>query len=272
MGIIRKIKQSIATVKAHKEAPLRVEFILTDYCKLRCRGCTHYSPLAPKEFAPLETLGHAMEQIGCKCGDGLAKAYLMGGETLLYPHLEEAMDLLRRHFPTQELHVFTSGINLPTQPDSFWEALKRNRIILSITRYPVKFDYDALEELCRGKGAEYEIFGDRSADASFFKFGLDPEKKQNGQIAHFRCFNRGCISVVDDKVYPCSVSACVRHLNASHGTRFVHEPGDYILVDDLRSADDLRRLRDHAVPFCSYCRKPEERPYGPSKGEASEWM
>ena len=272
MKIIRKITQAARRWHQLRTMPLRLEFVVTDYCNLNCRGCTHYSPLAIREFAPLEELEKTMAHLGRVCSGGIESAYLIGGETLLYPHLNEAMEALRRHFPSSRLYIFTNGLMIPRMDDAFWAAARRLGFILAITRYPIKFDYDAAIALCAGKGVATEIFGDRADEGSFFRFALDPAKRQNGRMAHFKCFNRGCVSVIGDRVYPCSISACVGHLNKACGTDFRHEKGDFIRVADIKSAADIRRLRDNPVPFCGYCRSPEPMPYAASKRQASEWV
>lgn len=269
---LQKIVNVYRQWKVCRDMPLRLEFVVTDYCNLNCKGCTHYSALAPREFEPLDRLEHSVAHLSQTCGAEVAKAYLIGGETLLYPQLAEAIRMLRRYFPSQELYVFTNGIALPKMNDDFWNAARQCDIIIAVTLYPINFDYDAVLRLCADKCVRTEIFGDRSADNSFFKFGLDPAKKQNGRLAHFRCYQRGCVSVLGDRVYPCSISGCVKHLNRAFGTSFKHETGDWIDVDSVRSAKDIYRLRSKPVPFCRYCTKAVEVKYGPSRRDKSEWV
>lgn len=270
--IFSKISNFIHTVKAHRRMPLRLEFVLSDYCNLNCKGCTHYSPLAVKEFESIETLERDAGHLGGAVGNDISEVYLIGGETLLYPHLPEAMDILRKHFPQCRISLFTNGLLLPRMDNRFWEAVRRNKIVIAMTIYPIPFDYEAAKELCVRQGAEYSIFGDRRTEGSFLRFGLDPTKSQNGRMSHFKCFNRGCISIVDGKVYPCSISACVKHLNRACGTDFKHMPGDWLDVADITSAKQIKKLRDRAVPFCSYCHpNPTVTEYGPSKRDKHEW-
>ncbi len=273
MNIFSKIIRAVRHERDMRKAPLRVEFVLSDYCNLNCKGCTHYSPLAPKKFETLDTLRRTMAHIGRVAGSGISKAYLIGGETLLYPHLEEAMELLRANFPSQQLYIFTNGLIIPRMSDSFWETARRNDIILGVTRYPIKFDYDSAIALAKSKGVRVEVFADRSDDHSFFRYALDPRGHRNRAIAHLKCDNRGCLSVVGDRLYPCSISGCVHHLNNAFGTKFTHRPGDYIEVKDIRSVDDIRRLRDRPVPFCEYCiLPPNPVTHAPSNRTPDEWI
>ncbi|MDE7110980.1 MAG: 4Fe-4S cluster-binding domain-containing protein [Muribaculaceae bacterium] len=256
-----------------RRMPLRLEFVLTDTCNLNCKGCTHYSPLAPKEFADLELMERNMEHLAAVCGDEVQSLYLIGGETLLYPQLIEVMEALRRHFPSRDLYIFTNGIALPKMDDRFWATASRLGFIIAITRYPIRFDYDAAIELCRSNGVRTEVFGDRSLADTFFKFALDPEKKQNPRLSHFKCYNRGCLSVVGDRLYPCSISGCVSHLNRATGTDFRHSQGDYLQIDRITSVKQIFNLRNKPVPFCGYCIQPARSVgYGPSRRDKFEWV
>lgn len=270
-NLFGRISQAIRRWKELRSMPLRLEFVLSDYCNLNCRGCTHYSPLAPREFEPLDILERNMAHLSSVCGEKVKNAYLIGGEPLLYPAIAQAMRMLRKYFPTQDLYVFTNGIALPKMDNDFWKAATDCDIIIAITRYPIRFDYDAVMKICQSHKVRTDVFGDRSRPDSFFKFALDPEKRQNPHISHYKCYNRGCVSVTGGRVYPCSISACVGHLNRAFGTRFIHEKGDWIDVTDVRSAKDIFRLRDRPVPFCGYCARPETVSYGPSRRQADEW-
>lgn len=273
MNPIAKLRTIISQWHRLRQMPLRLEFVVTDYCNLNCKGCSHYSPLADKEFADFDRMVMSMAKLGRIGGDKVAQAYLIGGETLLYPRLVKAMEALRRHFPTQQLYVFTNGLLLPRMSDLFWATARRLDIAIAVTVYPIKFDYDAALKICHERGVRAEVFGDRSADNSFWRFALDPTKSQNRHLAHFKCYNRGCVSIIGNKLYPCSISACVGHLNKATGTDFRHEAADWLTVDDISSISQVKRLRDNPVPFCGYCINPPSTvAYGPSQRTASEWV
>lgn len=270
--MIGKICKAIRTVKEKRAATLRLEFNVTDFCNLNCKGCSHYSPLAPAEFEDLKELERSMKHIsGIRNVEEIKDIYLIGGETLLYPHLKEAIKMARHFFPLAKLSVFTNGLLIPKMDEEFWKICREENCVIALTRYPVKFDYAKVESICRERGVEVEVFGDRSVDGSFFKLPLGPEKKQNGWISHFRCIAFGCLTVDHGKIFPCSQAACVGHLNKKFGTDFRWEKGDFIPVDELKDARELKRLRNRPVPFCKYCRHQEITKYGPSKRTVDEW-
>jgi MoaA/NifB/PqqE/SkfB family radical SAM enzyme len=202
----------------------------------------------------------------------LEDVYLIGGETLLYPQLIEAMQLVKKYFPKNQLQIYTNGIKLPKMEEAFWETCRETDAIISLTRYPIKFDYDAVETLCKDKGVKVQIFGDRTKENSFFRFGLDSTKSQNKWVSHFRCDNFGCVSIIDGKIFPCSISGCITHINKTFGCEFKWENGDYIEVEKLRDFKEIKRLRMRPVPFCAYCKKATIISHGPSKRELSEWV
>ena len=269
---ISRLVQVFKTFSDRSKRPLHIEFNLTDYCNLNCKGCSHYSPVAPEEYESLESLERSMKCIAsAKNLDLIESVYLIGGETLLYPSITAAMLLARRYFPKAKISIFTNGILIPKLDEEFWKVCRQTDSVMAITRYPLRVDYDRLEEICRKKGVKAEIFGDRSLKDSFFKLPLDPEKKQNPKLSHLRCCSFGCITVDNGRIFPCSQSACVRHLNNRFGTDFKWKKGDYIEVQDLGDSRRLLKLRNRPVPFCGYCRHQSFTPYGPSKRELSEW-
>ncbi len=273
MSIIKRIKRFGNTLSLRFRQPMRVEFNLSDACNLNCMGCSHYSPLAPKEFEGLPRLAESMSAIASIEGARkISDIYLIGGETLLYPELTKAMELARKYFPWAKISIFTNGLLLPKMSDDFWEKCRVHDMVITITRYPVNFDYDALGPLCESKRVKYEIFDDRSLEHSFFKFRLDPQKRQNKWVRHFKCYSFGCLTVIDDKIFPCAQSACVTNFNKAFGTDYKWEKGDYIPVQSLKNVKQLFRLRNLPVPFCGYCKPIITTPYALSKRVKEEWL
>jgi MoaA/NifB/PqqE/SkfB family radical SAM enzyme len=273
MNVLSRIFRAFNTAKIKFTTPLRIEFVVTDYCNLNCKSCTHYSAMAPAEYEPFSQLEHDMASIAkAKNFHLLHDVYLIGGETLLYPQLNEAMRLAKKYFPENQMQVFTNGIKLPKMDEDFWQTCRETDAMIALTRYPIKFDYDAAEQLCRDKGVKMRVFGDRGKENEFFRFGLDRSKSQNKWVSHFKCYNFGCVSVVDSKIFPCSISGCISHINKAFGCEFKWEKGDYIEIEKLRDLKEIKRMRLRPVPFCAYCKKNSIIKYGPSKRELSEWV
>ena len=271
--MLKRIRTAIENIRQRRIKPLHIEFNLTDYCNLNCKGCSHYSPVAEKEFLTLEELEISMKAIsGIKNVDLIKDVYLIGGETLLYPQLTQAMRMARKYFPSAGISIYTNGLLIPKMQEEFWQTCRDTYCGIQLTRYPVKVDYGQLEALCKEKGVRVEVFGDRGEDGAFFKFPLDSEKKQNGSLSHFRCGSFGCVTVDRGRIFPCPQSACINNLNRRFGTNFKWEKGDFIDVKEVRDAMEILRLRNKPVPFCKYCKPWQITKYGPSKRTVSEWI
>lgn len=273
MGIIKRVVDLCRTVKLHYFKPLHIELNLSDHCNLNCASCSHYSPLAKAEFITLEALEHTMKRISAvKDRELIESVYLMGGETLLYPNIKEAVEMARRYFPWANIEVFTNGLMVPKMGDDFWEAMRENDATLTMTIYPVKFDYETAQRIVEEKGVRLSIFSMRTTPTPFVKMSLDPQKGQRRWLNHLRCVANGCITVDNGRIFPCAQSACIGNLNRQFNTDFRWEKGDYIEVDKLRSAKELRRFMRRSLPFCGYCGKRQDIAYSPSRRDLSEWQ
>lgn len=275
MTVFSKVRNLVRTVRQHNNMPLHLEFILSDACNLNCKGCTHFSPVATDDRAELSTIESNLQHLANVLGpNDIPQWYLIGGEPLILPMplLLGAARLIRQYFPNNDILIFTNGLLIPKMTQEFWDACRQLNIIIALTRYPIKVDYDAIEAKVRQEGVRCDVFGDRGEDDSFFRFPLDPAGKQNKRLAHLRCFNFGCMSIVGDRLYPCSTVACAKHLNRRYNTDFQIEAADYIKISDIKNVQDIRRLRNRPIPFCRYCKHHEDATYGPSRREASEWI
>lgn len=272
-NILSNAKRIVRRLTGGYRQPLKIEFVVAEHCNLNCKGCTHYSPLAPADMPSLESVERDMQRMAKVCGRELAKVGIVGGETLLYPQLPEAMRLMHRYFPDSERVIYTNGLLLPRMGEDFWEAVRESGVVIELTRYPVKFDYDAVIKLCESKGVNVRVYGDRGQHGTFFKFGLDPAGKQDGALSHFRCFNRGCLTVTQGKLFGCATSAFIGRLNAVSKKQFELSEKDYVSLDELTDVKQVRRFITHSVPFCRYCVTPHKVvPYGPSRRDPSEWI
>lgn len=253
--------------------PLRIEFNLTDYCNLNCKSCTHYASIAPEEYESLDTLREEMEHLSeIKGADKIVDIYLIGGETLLYPYLNDAIISASRCFPQAEISIFTNGILLPKMGERFWELCKENDIVIVMTRYPIKIDYENLSVICKNHGVRHKFFGDRSEDGSFFKIRLDSSKSQNGWLAHFRCYSFGCLTANHGRLFPCPQCGCIDNLNRKFGSDFRWEKRDYLTISEIKDVKEIRRLRNFPISFCSYCKKSQIIHYSVSRRTFDEWI
>ena len=104
------------------------EINIVEHCNLRCRACTHLSPVLPKHFV----------DPGALCADltALARSYhadvlkILGGEPLLHPNLPDVMRAARESQVADKLEIWTNGLLLPRMERVVWEMVDGVRISL----------------------------------------------------------------------------------------------------------------------------------------------
>lgn len=256
--------------------PCNLEIHLADHCNLNCAGCSHYSPLAEHAFCDIGQLMESLSKLSA-----YAKAFrtirLLGGEPLLNPNVSDITKVIREYFPHNEVEVVTNGILLRNShsghiDESFWECCRINNIVIGVTVYPVGVDYDALKRMCKEKGIQFHIYGDRTVRSCFEVYALSPDR--NGCILnYYRCHEMDFLQLVGSRIYSCPQCAYVGVLNKAFGYDFGHRKGDYLEVDDIDSRWSIRRFRLRAKPFCKYCIFPRRKvDWQLSKRSADEWV
>ncbi|MDE5635367.1 MAG: radical SAM protein [Muribaculaceae bacterium] len=269
--IKRAIKAIQAVVHRYSE-PLRLELSLVDHCNLNCKGCTHYCPIAPEHYMPLDGLERDLAHLAGVDNAMFRHIYLLGGEPLLHPEINRAMELSRCYFPAAGIRLLTNGLLVMRMPQEFWDTCRATGTVISVTIYPVKTDYRAIEAECLRQGVEYEIFHQPQGDTFFSKHTIDDINPGNRHINFLRCYQAGCLTLRDGRIYPCATSAYVEHINNRFDRHFETCHGDYVDAMSVRHRRDLIRLKNRPTRFCRYCTRLTPMAWAPSRRQPSEWL
>lgn len=253
--------------------PFELEIHLAEHCNLNCISCMHYSSIAEESFPNFLTLSNQIEKLS-KSIKYFKTIRLLGGEPLLNPEIVKILKMIRKNLSDVEIELVTNGILLLSNKinASFWNACKENNIIISITKYPINLDYDKIKEIGNKNNCEVRIFGDRMGHDSFCAYKLYFNGYKKNFIKYITCQNRRCLQLVGEKIYPCSVSAYVNHINKKFNTKFIHSKHDFLPLDKL-DLFNLIKFLSRAKPFCSYC-SPRSKgfPWKKSKFSEDEWI
>lgn len=97
----------------------QIRFIvdIVDHCNLNCKGCGHFSPLAPKSFLDIETFENDLRRLNGLLNGNIYCFELMGGEALLHPQLEDFIDITAQYVSGMK-HLCTNGVLLSKIPDN----------------------------------------------------------------------------------------------------------------------------------------------------------
>ena len=249
------------------------QFVVTTRCNLRCNNCSYgctskkanlvYNPdILKKDILYVE---HLLAD-NPKPNQG---ACLQGGETLLYPYLQDIalfiLDKCKYVNPT----ILTNGIMLPKLPISLIDTLHKIKDKWSecpnflLSEYPTKIDYKKLYRYVSSIGLSMEplnnIFRDSDNVIRQF-FHQEIVKEPTGMDIHTCWDGSGmtCIGLAtfESKVFLCPVIFGFWQQQLADGSYpwySFKEGVDYFNLYDIKSIQDIYELlKDYKS--CNYCK------------------
>jgi MoaA/NifB/PqqE/SkfB family radical SAM enzyme len=240
------------------------EISLADHCNLDCQMCDHYSQLSEKYFVDINRFEKDMVRMGQICNHKIRVVTLLGGEPTLHRDIIKCMEITRREFPDPaELIILTNGLLLSRLEKSprgnIWEACKKYNFHISVTMYPINFDYEVLEK----KATEYEITLMMSSDIhakkpiETVKMSVKHTLDLSGRVekhCFIDCsyFNKHNV-LKNGRFYMCPVSAHSGIFNKYFGKNLELMEADSVDIYKINSLKELEDFTSYPVPFCRYC-------------------
>lgn len=229
---------------------------LTDHCNLSCVRCSHFSPLAKKEFflEPDDFEKDCRRLAELTNGD-IDEFQLSGGEPLLHPQISEFPYIVRKYFKNTQIIIITNATRLQSVKEDFFRSCIDNKVNIWISQYPLKLPYEDLRRK----------LGDRSIAVTFGNTGNSAEKpkemwglplKLAGGLdakINFDCCLCMQYIIRAGRLYPCANSAYIDLFNEYFDKRL---PGPEENGVDIYSVDSLEELCaeiSRPVPLCEYC-------------------
>lgn len=245
---------------------------LTEHCNLNCKGCGSFAPLADEEFLDVDDYRRDAERLSALTGGMVHHIDLLGGEPLLHPRVLDFVRFTRRLFPVGIINLVTNGILLPSMSGDFWDVLRDNKITISVTRYPIKLDFDWIEK----KSAEESVMFRYHGNGEQFWFHNKIKRYGNyNEIDNFiRCANANVCPVLEHgRLYPCARVAKVKHFNKYYGEDYPISERDYVDIYKTDSLDEILQFLARPIPFCRFCdiRGGEVTEWETSKRNIEEW-
>jgi len=249
---------------------------LADHCNLNCRGCDNFSPLSPEVFADPEVVERDCARISELSGGQVNEIQLLGGEPLLHPQVTRFIEIARKYFPTTPVNFITNGVLLLKQPEIFWEACRKNRIEIVVTKYPVKIDHDKIEQHVKAQNVMFSFYGNtRAIPKTMMCAPLDLSGKQNARDSFLRCNSANrCIAMDNGRIYTCSLIPYVKYFNAQFGQNLMVTEKDYIDIYKVKNIEEILEFVSKPMPFCRYCNRKGiiwDIGFGISRKDITEW-
>jgi len=239
------------------------EVSLADHCNLSCKMCDHYSQLSPEWFVSMDTFEADMKQMGKLFNHTIGAVTLVGGEPTLHKDIIKCMEITRREFPNCQLIILTNGLlllGLENSPQgNFWDACKKLNCYITITVYPINFDYTQLEHKAREYGVPLALSSNIHADEltkatkimdkHAMVLSRDAEVTGFVSCAYFNKFN----VLREGRFYMCPVQAHSNIFNDYFKKDLKLEDTDSLDIYKVKDWDELAEFSARRVPFCGYC-------------------
>ena len=275
--LIEYIDSRLEKIVPHTQLRLGVDIV--DHCNLNCKGCDHFSPVAKEKFLDIKSFEKDVERLSVLTDKGfyIDEFSLLGGEPLLHPQIDEFLRISRNLLPfAKNIFIITNAILLPSMGQEFWTACKNNSITILITKYPVKIDYEKIEEIAANNGVKIHYFNDKEVQKTSYKIPLDLEGKQDARKNFLNCHHANfCIQLKDGRIYTCTVAPSINHFNQYFNCDVPLCENDSIDIYKANSLQEILNFISHPIPFCAYCNvagRSYGNEWGISKKEITEWV
>lgn len=281
MKILEKMKEYMKVIRRFvKRRNLGIEYHLCEHCNLNCAGCDHFSPLAEKVFADLDSFTNDMRRLQILLNGSMRYIRLLGGEPLLNEKVGNFIDIARRYFPKAKIEIVTNGTLLDKMDKQFWKNCREKKVTILVTKYPINVAYDKMKNLACTENVEYKYtsFTDESHEnivKKMYRYPLDIEGRQNTRksFAHCECANNYAF-LKNGRIYACPICASIGHFNKYFGYNLAITEKDYIDIYETNNKHNIFRFLSKPIPFCRYCNV-DKRKFGfeweVSKKSVNEW-
>jgi hypothetical protein len=258
-------KRAIADqMKPRPKEEMTFEINLADHCNLSCQMCDHYSQLSEKRFVDIATFERDLKRMGELYNHDLACITLLGGEPTLHPDIIQCMEITRREFPEAELIILTNGIlllSLEHMPngENFWKTCRELNVHITVTIYPVKLNYIAIEQKAIEYGVVIGMSSNIHADeltkvvkiSDKHTFDLSCGAAPDGFVSclYFNKFN----VLREGRYYMCPIAACIGIFNDYFKQDLQLTEMDSLDIYKAESHEEFAEFAAKRTPFCGYC-------------------
>ena len=272
MYIRSLVKKLVKTIAEKTNHVFRVEIQLAHHCNLNCVGCSHFSPVAKEIFLDVNEYKNDCERLSQLASKYISEIHLMGGEPLLHKNISDIIEITRKNFPKTLIKVVSNGILLDKMEPDFWDACKKNNILISISTYPINLNIKRICELA----LQYDVTIDSHGSSYRVKFRKDVynlEGTQDKKDSFKKCFKKKCPHLYEGKLYMCPSPAYIKHFNEYFSKELKVSDKDYIDIYQVKNVKTLLKFRKNPIPFCRYCIVDDKDtiPWHLSKKDISEW-
>ena len=179
-----------------------LEYHVSDYCNLKCKGCGHFSNrVSEKQFPDISQFRRSLESLAKKFRN-IALFRLMGGEPFTNPDLKEFICAVKETFPYSTIQIVTNGLLFTKIDEETVKAIRQNSAVVDVSQYPpTRKRLEDIMDFAQRKDIKMHI----SRPVEKFAKQIRPGGNNDPQIAFRNCFSKTCHFLQRDHVYPCGM-------------------------------------------------------------------
>jgi hypothetical protein len=238
-----------------------IDIHVVEHCNLNCKYCCHMSSIADEEYVDVQQFEKDINQLAKVSEQRIRNIYLMGGEPLLHPRLEELCKITRAAFPLSIIEIYTNRILLPLMPDSFWQTLHDYNINIMQSIYPIKIKN--ADEIYK-KGKKFGVLIKPSYEESkhpieeFFVTdyvlagNVDIKSRFEGCTTCLKAeWSAG--QLYKGRLYQCQKQQGVQHFNKKFNKHIPLTDEDTLDIYKIKNYDDIMEYKYSSTKFCRFC-------------------
>lgn len=223
--------------------------MVTTYCNLNCRNCADLVPKKERKHYKIEEIKDDLFKI-LEAVEFIEEVLVGGGETLLYPDLNEVCDFCMKQSKIGKVIIVTNGRKMPN--DELLDCFRRNKVLVRISGYPEHVVPNRNEVLKRYRDNAIEIEDlDHMAwlnvgDAH--KRGRTPEELKK---VFETCCMKDCVTMNEGKIYYCSRQLAANELSSYPNPK----ENEYVDIRNTKNLEEsLRAFYGLSyINTCDYC-------------------
>lgn len=255
---------------------LRFNVDIVSHCNLNCKCCGHFSPLATPDFLDPAEFQRDLERIAFLTDGIVDRIELMGGEPLLHPQVNEFISISRTIFPKAEINICTNGILLEKQTSAFFEICASNDASIAISHYPIKLQWDKIEEIRKMYKVNIYMVNTHGSDKRlWYKNRRDLTGSQDIESNFDKCpWGNNCVILEHGKLATCVMPFKAPYFNKFYRTNdFKITSSDYIDIYKAKSIAEILTFLATPINCCRYCKPQDDEliEWGTSTKSIEEW-
>ncbi len=262
-SVLSKIKRFLK-VKYRRPVLNYLETHLVDHCNLKCKSCSHYSPLASEYYSDFNEYKKTLKLLSKKLTFKTIR--LLGGEPLLHPQITKFLKCTRQFFPKSKISIVTNGSLLKNMPEEFWQTCRESKISMDLSKYPPFYNqFEDFINLIQAKSVNITDIHDCEKMFVFHNPNLD----SNPDISYKNCGIKRYKVLKGTKLYSCPKSAYINIYNEYFNLQKQKDEGIDIRCHSAKSIIDKIFKANSICKSCSYSAMQIQWDY--SKSVQNEW-